>query len=458
MKVTISPLPALAMGAAISTVIVSGGLGGVAAFAAGGVHLVTSIRVLSHAPGAVQYAVTVLPAGGPAHAATAVIGTRKPAEWTAAARACLPNPNRTALACDLGDMRKSKQRTLLLTARTGAGGPSEVPVVVQTGAANIPPATVSRDSSRPAALRLARSFRRTFPRSLLSAPGDVTPSTGPWPSPRHSAAPPSASPYPPASPPVNPYAYPPASPYAYPPVNPYANPSVDPSSSPSAGLSGGDTASAGPSAAVSPPAEPSSAGPSPVRSASTPGAGHGPARPHRARRPHGRHGLTGAPRAAAGPRPEAPARPAVPPAAPPAAPPAVPQAPVIPHLPVAPGRPEVPPPLPVVPGGTAAAPPPVTPAPPVLPEIAGKPSQARGVSEIDTLSPAGAMQAGRVSWATLIAVAIVTEAGMLWLIAGLTVWRRRPRQDGRDRPIRSLRPLISRLSPERTIHSNPSGH
>jgi hypothetical protein len=58
------------------------------------------------------------------------------------------------------------------------------------------------------------------------------------------------------------------------------------------------------------------------------------------------------------------------------------------------------------------------------------------------------MQAGRTSWATLVAIAVVTEAGLLWLVAGLTVMRRRrvgavSRRSGR----RSLRPLLSRIRP-----------
>jgi hypothetical protein len=86
-----------------------------------------------------------------------------------------------------------------------------------------------------------------------------------------------------------------------------------------------------------------------------------------------------------------------------------------------------------------------------LPEIAPHPSRAspgEGISELSTLSPASAMRAGRWSWATLIAVAIVGEAGLLWLVAGLSVWRRgRPRPGGRNRHPRSPKVLLSRLLP-----------
>jgi hypothetical protein len=58
------------------------------------------------------------------------------------------------------------------------------------------------------------------------------------------------------------------------------------------------------------------------------------------------------------------------------------------------------------------------------------PSPSEGISELTTLAPAGALRAGRTSWATVIAVAITTEAGLLWLVAGLTVWRRRRVRQG----------------------------
>ena len=88
-----------------------------------------------------------------------------------------------------------------------------------------------------------------------------------------------------------------------------------------------------------------------------------------------------------------------------------------------------------------------------LPQIAAGPptpapkaSHGDGISELSTLSPAGAMQAGRWSWATLIAVAIVTEAGLLWLVTGFTVWRRRRSRGHRpNRRIRPLRVLFSRF-------------
>jgi hypothetical protein len=64
---------------------------------------------------------------------------------------------------------------------------------------------------------------------------------------------------------------------------------------------------------------------------------------------------------------------------------------------------------------------------------------------LDTLSPAGAMQAGRASWATLIAIAVVTEAGLLWLVAGLTVMRRR--RTGTEARLPRPWPFIARLLP-----------
>jgi hypothetical protein len=99
-------------------------------------------------------------------------------------------------------------------------------------------------------------------------------------------------------------------------------------------------------------------------------------------------------------------------------------------------------------------------APAVLPQIAAHPSaHGEGVSELSTLSPAGAMQAGRWSWATLIAVAVVTEAGLLWLVAGFTVWRRRRSRENGRRRVRSPWVLLSRgFSPQRAIPWRRTGH
>jgi hypothetical protein len=79
--------------------------------------------------------------------------------------------------------------------------------------------------------------------------------------------------------------------------------------------------------------------------------------------------------------------------------------------------------------------------PPTLPQIAPPqpsplPSPSEGISELTTMAPAGALRAGRTSWATVIAVAIAAEAGLLWLVAGLTVWRRRRVRQGCVRPSR----------------------
>jgi hypothetical protein len=130
--------------------------------------------------------------------------------------------------------------------------------------------------------------------------------------------------------------------------------------------------------------------------------------------------------------------------------PVVPHAPVIPHVPDVPAGAGAPPaggPI----GGPAVPLPDVS-APAALPQIAPKTSPGEGVSELNTVSPAGAMQAGRTSWATLVAVAVVAEAGLLWLVAGLTVWRRRRVGGGARRPLmrprgRSSRPLAGRLLP-----------
>jgi hypothetical protein len=85
---------------------------------------------------------------------------------------------------------------------------------------------------------------------------------------------------------------------------------------------------------------------------------------------------------------------------------------------------------------------------PALPQLAPHASPGSGISELDTLSPAGAMQAGRTSWATLIAIAVAAEAGLLWLIAGFTVWRRK-RTPKRGPRLRALSPrlIFSRLIP-----------
>jgi hypothetical protein len=130
--------------------------------------------------------------------------------------------------------------------------------------------------------------------------------------------------------------------------------------------------------------------------------------------------------------------------------PVVPHAPIIPHVPDVSAGAEVP--SATGPIGGPAVPLPGVSAPAALPQIAPKTSPSEGVSELNTLSPAGAMQAGRTSWATLVAVAVVAEAGLLWLIAGLTVWRRRRMGNGAQRSLmrprgRASRPLAGRLLP-----------
>jgi hypothetical protein len=123
-------------------------------------------------------------------------------------------------------------------------------------------------------------------------------------------------------------------------------------------------------------------------------------------------------------------------------PPAVPHIPAVPQLPVPPA---VIPPVPR-PKSPLGGPPPLAPSP-ALPQLAPHASPGSGISELDTLSPAGAMQAGRTSWATLVAIAVTAEAGLLWLIAGFTVWRRRTTKGGQRLRALSPRLIFSRLIP-----------
>jgi hypothetical protein len=337
--------------------LAAGGAGVVTppAFAAPGVHLVTSIEALSHAPDGVRYAVTVRPVGGPAHATTLVLSTRRPAVWTTGSPDCLSSADRTALACDLGDVRESERRTLRLTAQPG-DGPAQVPVIAQAGAANAPSVTSSLGVNHPAALRFARD-----------------------------------------EPPL---------------------PSPDPSDEPSPSASA--TAEV-PPPVESPPVESPSAVPSESGFASESPAAVLPQRPSPLARPRAAHRVP-----AAAPS-HAPAH---------VRPPAVPHAPVIPHLPVPPAEAPVAPIAPIVPPANAplGGPPVLPPAPsPALPQLAPHASPGSGISELDTLSPAGAMQAGRTSWATLIAIAVAAEAGLLWLVAGFAVWRRKRSPKGGPR-------------------------
>ena len=353
MKVISRTLLTLATGAA--------GVMTTQAFAAPAVHLVTSIETLSHAPDGVHYAVSVRPVGGPAHATTLVLSTRRPAAWTARSPECLSSADRTALACDLGDIRESQRRTLRFTAQPG-DGPAQVPVIAQARAANAPSVTSSLGVNHPAALRLA---------------GDEPPLPAPDPSQEPS---------------------------------PSASAEVAPVESPSA------------PAVASRPSESDFVPDSPAVVLP-----HGPSPLARPRAPH---------RVPAAPAPHAKVRP-----------PAVPHAPVIEHAPVVPHAPVIPPPAELPAGPPPNAPlggPPILPgAPsPALPQLAPHASPGSGISELDTLSPAGAMQAGRTSWATLIAIAVAGEAGLLWLIAGFTVWRRKrtPKTGPRLRALARLMP------------------
>jgi hypothetical protein len=63
----------------------------------------------------------------------------------------------------------------------------------------------------------------------------------------------------------------------------------------------------------------------------------------------------------------------------------------------------------------------------------------------------------------MVAVAVVTEAGILWLVAGFTVWRRRRSREDRGRcrvrvaRLRS-RLLATRLLPQMGIPWKRTGH
>lgn len=382
--------------------------------AAPGVHLMTAIQALAHAPGTFRYAVTVRPVGGVAHAVTLVLGTRRPAAWTAVAPGCLRSRDRTELACDLGDVRDAESRTLRFTGASG-GGPAEAPVAVRASAANAPAVSSSLGTST---LRLTAGGRPILPRPRVARVGR----TGADPDPSASAG-------------VSPSGAPDAS----------VQPSVAPSAAPAVQ----------PSAAGSPGALPEDSPPAGAPSA-LPSGGEAPEVHSRASAP------VGAPRKGgrARPRPSLPAPSVSAGAGAPGSPdsPGAPGASAAPggasavtHAPVAPDLPGLSAGVPPPPGaGGPGMPAPGASVP--LPRIAPHPSRAspgEGTSELSTLSPASAMRAGRWSWATLIAVAIVSEAGLLWLVAGLSVWRRRgrPRPDGRNRRARSPKVLISRLLP-----------
>jgi hypothetical protein len=410
MKVIPRTLPALVTGAAGLVMMSALGAAARAVPVARDVHLVTLIQALSRTPTAVRYAVTVRPVGGPARAATLVLGTRRPAVWTASVPACLASRDRTALACDLGDLRESESRTLRLTGRPGARGPAEVPVVARAAAANVPSVTSSLGAMRPQGLRLAR-------------PADEPPS-GPA-SPDQDGDSAARSPDAQSSPGESPPAESPSAEAVPAPSEPA--PSEPAESEPAQ------------SPEIVPPAIRSRAAHPPGRAPGAPprlGAG-GPAHPPGPRR------TPGAP--SAGPEPA--------PAPAPGRLPVVPHASIIPHVPHVPDVPAgAGAPAATGPIGGPAVPLPGASAPAALPQIAPRTSPGEGVSELNTLAPVGAMQAGRASWATLIGVAVVTEAGLLWLVAGLTVRRRRrmgkagPRPLGRSRG-RSPRPLLSRLLP-----------
>lgn len=440
------------------------------------VHLVTSIQAVSHGHEQVRYAVTVRPAGGPAHMVTVVLGTRRPAAWTAAAPGCLSSPDRTTLACDLGDVREAQSRTLRLTAQPG--DLADVPVIAHVRAANAPSVTSSLGTTRPIGLGLHGSGEAPGLRGGWEVPGTrgvVEP-----PRPRAEAPGPRRVGEPPADDPAAP------EPSPAPPESPGTPESPLPSASPEPSGSAEPPQSPQPSqspAGVSPAVvAPSGENAAPAESESAEPADSPPAQPPPAESP----AAAGPPDRHAPPR-HVPIRPAPyrgPAASPPGRPPharsgpAVPRAPIIPHVPVSPGTgagvlgagvpgagaqgaanppppaaPVPPPAAPVPPpdglmGGPGGAPgkPPTSSPSPTLPEIAPQSSPGTGISELNTLSPASAMRAGRVSWATLIAVAVVAEAGLLWLVTGFAVWRRKraPRHRARSRRAGWPRTVLSR--------------
>jgi hypothetical protein len=371
-----------------------------------GVHLVTSIQALSHAPDAVRYAVTVRPAGGAARAVTLVLSTRRPATWTTAAPTCMTSGDRTALACDLGDVRESETRTLRVTARPGPHGPPVVPVVLRAGAANAPSVTASLDAARTTSMRLTKAADEPSPGPSSPEPAAALASSAPDSSPdaQSPAAPPSTDP-----------------PTTAPPSTDRSPPIESPSAEPGPLVSPGDPSPGIRSDAARPSWSGAHRPPRPHALASPTGATHGrsPSPPHAPIIPH------------AGLKPEAPAgAPAVP----------------IPGGPIPGGG--------LVPGGPLGGSP-GAPAPATLPQLApragvqtvAKASPGQGTSQLDMVSPSGALQAGRRSWATLIAIAVVTEAGLLWLVAGFTVLRRRRPGAAGARVRTRWRPRLSRLLP-----------
>jgi hypothetical protein len=405
------------------------------------VHLMTSIQALSHGHDEVRYAVTVRPAGGPAHVVTAVLGTRRPAAWTAVAAGCLSSPDRTTVACDLGDVSEAQSRTLRLTARPG--DLAQVPVVVQVRAANAPPVTSSLGTTRPIGLR--RSGEAPGVRGVWEPP--ALPSADEPPAPESAPSP--ESPEPSESPLPSPSPEPSRSPESSGTAEPSESPALPVPSEPSESPAGASPAVVAPSGESAEPAASEAA--SPADSTQSP-----PAASPAAVRPPDRH----APPQHVPPRPVPHRGPVASPsgsASPARSGPVIPHAPAIPHIPGSPGAGAAdpgaqgagnPPPAVSVPppgglmGGLGGAPgkPPTSSPSATLPEVAPRSSPGPGISELNTLSPASAMRAGRESWATLIAVAVVAEAGLLWVVTGFTVLRRKrpPRR-------RARRPILSRL-------------
>ncbi len=399
--------------------------------AAPGVHLVTSIRMLPHEPGVARYAVTVRPVGGPARAVTLVLGTRRPAAWTSMASGCLSSADRSTLACDLGDVRASELRTLRLAGRPDVF--AAMPVVARAGAANAPSVAMSLGAARPVAMRSSKAARASAGRVSAGRAHVGRASAG-------VSLGGSASELRLAHRPVD---VPPASPDVAAP-----SPEVSPEASAASAASAAPVESAEPAesaAAESPGVLPQPAGPLRPQERGVPA------------RPGVRLARTGAPAGVPGAAARLPV---------------VPHAPIIPHTPIVPdlpakapalppgvppsggplsgpvGGPMGEPPLGILPGGSAGILPggpsgPLVSAPAALPQLAPQTPPGTGITRLDTASPAGAMQAGRTSWTTLIAIAVAGEAGLLWLVAGLTVLRRRR---GRHSVVRKYRgPLVSRL-------------
>jgi hypothetical protein len=412
------------------------------------VRVDTSIQVAAVTPGAVEYAVTVRPIGGPAIGVRLVLTTVEPAAWKRPPRGCAADGSTTVLRCDLGDLTTA--RMLRVRVRTGGSFPAEPPVTVATSAANASERSVVelRTVQPPA---VAARLTRPVPAPAVSS------GAAPEPSPSASAVPsvPAASPAggsPMAeSPEVS----------SQPSMSPGVAAPVSPSAQATAGASPSVPATPSPSATPRTGAASGSSGP--ANAGSSGGSATPKTTPRRTpRMPSG--GVPSGPRSRLGAPVGAPVAPASVPAAarvsvsgtpsvpgsarpsskggPTAKPlksatlaqPAASAGPAVPALPADPGGP-------VGPIGAAGAglgphgataptpnayggPSPVD-VGPLLPSLAPRSTVSRpeGTSELTAVTPAGSLREGRRSWTAALGIAVVVEALLLWL-AGLVIVRR----------------------------------